>query len=297
MRMLEALDVHARITLEPFPKLPNDKEVNEWLGRANEARRRLTKADVYWLSSDMAKIVTHAAKTMPDEAFSPLDVPSPSGLILFQEPETLRDPAGVRGDFDCLGWFGTEHGCHVSVFNSSNKLHFIDSNFVRFGNDWCDVLRERISPIRKKFSEPEPSPHVFKAAHHYATLRMKRDGIDDKSDLTFIRLPKAFWILIEQTIFKTPAIGPDRAAKRRAVKLGREIPTIKLVTLRRVKYGDDVCGTKDVEWSHRWMVSSHWRNQWHPGKGMHRVRLILPYEKGPKDKPLVIKKTLNVVVR
>jgi hypothetical protein len=42
------------------------------------------------------------------------------------------------------------------------------------------------------------------------------------------------------------------------------------------------------EYSHRWMVQGHWRNQWYPSMQDHRPKYIPPHIKGPKDKPLVV---------
>lgn len=47
-------------------------------------------------------------------------------------------------------------------------------------------------------------------------------------------------------------------------------------------------GSTLIEWSHRWIVSGHWRNQWYPSSGTHELTYILPYVKGPDDKPLRI---------
>ena len=46
----------------------------------------------------------------------------------------------------------------------------------------------------------------------------------------------------------------------------------------------------DVEWSRRWVVSGHWRNQWYPSLGVHRQIWISPYVKGPEEAPLVVRK-------
>jgi hypothetical protein len=60
------------------------------------------------------------------------------------------------------------------------------------------------------------------------------------------------------------------------------------VTLRRIEQRHDT-GNKLVDWSHRWIVQGHWRNQWYARAGEHRPKWIDPYPKGPEDKPLVLK--------
>lgn len=42
---------------------------------------------------------------------------------------------------------------------------------------------------------------------------------------------------------------------------------------------------RNIEWSHRWVVRGHSRNQYYPSTGEHRTIWIESYEKGPEDKP------------
>lgn len=44
---------------------------------------------------------------------------------------------------------------------------------------------------------------------------------------------------------------------------------------------------RSVEWSHRWIVSGHIRNQPYPSEGVTRPIYIPPHVKGPADKPLL----------
>jgi hypothetical protein len=55
--------------------------------------------------------------------------------------------------------------------------------------------------------------------------------------------------------------------------------------------------TATVAWTKRWVVSGHWRNQWYPSIGAHRQRYILPYVKGPADKPLDPRATVHALRR
>lgn len=52
-----------------------------------------------------------------------------------------------------------------------------------------------------------------------------------------------------------------------------------------------------VEFSHRWQVSSHYRNQYYPSTGEHKRILIQPYVKGPKGTPLIKKTKVYKVTR
>jgi len=78
----------------------------------------------------------------------------------------------------------------------------------------------------------------------------------------------------------------SRAARRREHLLPiRE--HVHVIRLRRAQShsGDDGAAG---EWSRRWIVRGHQRNQWYPSTMTHRPRWIPSYIKGPEDKPLVL---------
>jgi hypothetical protein len=73
---------------------------------------------------------------------------------------------------------------------------------------------------------------------------------------------------------------------------------IVYVTLRRARQkpgGGD--SDPEFEYSHRFMVSGHWRHQWYPSKGEHHLIWVDPFIKGPEDRPLIIKDRVWKVVR
>jgi hypothetical protein len=91
-----------------------------------------------------------------------------------------------------------------------------------------------------------------------------------------------------------------RAERRRAQRERRPPPLLNVVLLRRVHHVADDPGQQqhDVNWSHRWIVSGHWRNQaYGPGHSLRRARYIHPFVKGPEDRPLVVKDHLVAVLR
>lgn len=90
-----------------------------------------------------------------------------------------------------------------------------------------------------------------------------------------------------QRIFLDRREPADRAARRRAVAEGVEVPSdVHVMTLRRTM-PHDATGTRDVEWNWRWWVRGHWRNQ---AVGMGRQDrvpvFVAPYVKGPEDRPM-----------
>lgn len=75
-----------------------------------------------------------------------------------------------------------------------------------------------------------------------------------------------------------------------------------MVTLRRKKAVDPHGMEHEVDhqpanYSHRFIVSGHWRNQWLPSVGLHRQQWIAPFVKGPDEAPLIVKKRLYQLTR
>ncbi len=115
------------------------------------------------------------------------------------------------------------------------------------------------------------------------------------------RVLAALWTLVMQRgIAETTMAYSDRAAVRRTLRAGlaksdSEIRIVKLRKLDRTYSGE---GPPGGHYSHRWVVSGHWRRQpCGPGRKDRRLTFIPPHVKGPEDKPLVVKEQVNAWVR
>jgi len=86
-------------------------------------------------------------------------------------------------------------------------------------------------------------------------------------------------------------VALSRAERRHPRPAARTVSSsVRVVRLRRVHRPDrDLDEPQAVDWSHRWMVSGHWRAQWYPSLNDHRLIYVNPYVKGPDDKPFVVK--------
>ncbi len=96
---------------------------------------------------------------------------------------------------------------------------------------------------------------------------------------------RALCFLIRQRVAETSTVMPDRAARRRMAREGKEPPPVRVISLR----GGSAHGGGDGsrEYVHRWMVRGHWRRQWYPSIQQHRPIWVSPHVKGPEDAPLL----------
>lgn len=111
----------------------------------------------------------------------------------------------------------------------------------------------------------------------------------------------ALLFLRQKILVTAPASVPDQDAFRLRQRL-RQPPSdrARIVYLRRRVYAESTCLGAEAQrhYSCQWLVSGHWRQQPYPSEGAVRPKWILPYVKGPSDKPLKAPtKTVYAVVR
>lgn len=104
-----------------------------------------------------------------------------------------------------------------------------------------------------------------------------------------LRLVIAFNLLLAQGVTETEEWQPTRQIRRHATRHGHVLNPVTIVRLPRRHYEHAQNGESHVDWSHRWVVSGHWRKQWYAKQEVHRPKWIAPYVKGPDDKPLLVK--------
>jgi hypothetical protein len=131
-----------------------------------------------------------------------------------------------------------------------------------------------------------------------------------KDEVWSLKFMAAFWNLCRGWADVEVQHPTERHLRKRLVRSGiwGDVPTVRVVTLRkpRQKVGDDE--GREVAWSHRWIVNVRWRQQHYPSMGpayidgkwnpdSHRAVYVFPFVKGPADKPLVVKKSVYRLAR
>jgi hypothetical protein len=65
--------------------------------------------------------------------------------------------------------------------------------------------------------------------------------------------------------------------------------------LRKIQTGDSTSEPSERKYTTRWIVSGHFRRQWYPSDGKHRLIFISPYIKGPEG--FDIKEKVKTLIR
>lgn len=106
------------------------------------------------------------------------------------------------------------------------------------------------------------------------------------------------WAMFAQTeITASEKLYIPRAQQKGFTRDGRPLPEIRVVSLRR--YADDPQREPTetlVEWSHRWEVRGHMRRI-KSKNGMERWVHVRKHIKGPANKPLILRETVEAYVR
>jgi hypothetical protein len=294
----------ARKVLATIKQSPFGQPVGDWTPEdltAGEAER-LNRSETYFVRRDMGDLVERScqSRSLIPQPLKAYHLPTPGGFAYFQDEVLLPFETGVipikavlwRPRAVAMGEWPTGDrvlGTQLSVYQSrsgymsrphdGHKPVEIDtattpklwlSNFHAWPFD-IDWYGGQFDPDATEFNEP---------------LAI---------DAEIRRFMAAFWSHIQTTVYVySDEQGVDRHTKKRAVRAGflGEIEKIRVVVLRKKynKKSERGDGPKR-EFSHRFIRSAHWRNQWYPSKQEHHQIWIeeqvvgdesLPFP--PKDK-------------
>jgi hypothetical protein len=265
-------DVDLLDAVSPLRKPTDDDRRKGAADVAAEQSRLIVEAVTWAVTGDMVALVNHASESMPFETVERFDVPCPNGFVYLEEPAFSRtgsgpgyNPAGLKVPHRAFHWYEVPGGLNVVTYKG-----------------------------REDFVEGEERP----SSDDMRILPRLRVGVEfdwlfggpDWSEYSVAKWLKALWTISGQRISEVSDSRPDRSRLRRAQRVGLlEDSKVRVVSLRRPEHTPRDGTGAHVDWSHRWIVSGHWRNQWRPSVRQHRLQWIDDHVKGPDDKPLVVK--------
>ena len=251
--------------------------------------KHLEDIDIFTVNSDLSRLISSAANKLGPEPLREDDPFCTKGFVYMEAPyhiprEDLVKPPPFESYIPAWSWearelvFGVK-GSNIDyrqgvALNTYARIYgvtlWLDGGAWSFEESW-HVGQEDINGSRAVLPE---------RAHQRRWLL-------------------AFWRLVKQRIILPATVQAPRHVRRATKKKRHEIKTLKIIKLRATerKAGSHDDDHAIVDWSHRWCVEGHWRNQWYPTKQRHEQIYIHPYIKGPDDKPLVLKEKIFDVSR
>ena len=238
---------------------------------------RLRNATLFHVSEAMVQLAETAAATLPDYLLDPDDVPSPAGFMALATPLKVSEVS-----FHAVGWrvwtagttdaeWGRQGGVLISWYAEPQME--TTKEFLDLPASERDDLVRRVGPLIQDRDSLIP-------------FDLTRDEVTD-SDSAVEKTLKSIWLLMQQPLTSDSLAQYNRSALRRFARNGQEPPAVRVLTLRRPSTPSGVGGDSDREYHHQWIVRGHWRQQWYPGRQVHRPVWIAPHIKGPEGSPLL----------
>lgn len=242
-------------------------------------------ADPIYVDPDMMTIAESAMDSFAPEPLQPTDLITPDGFMVLPRAIRFPDVRYKEVANRALLWYSYTFKGHNAIDRTQTidvpGIIFMMFSHVDDKDDYWDeaaylaLRKHRLGSNKLVLNHVEP--WAFGTSHKVTDIR----AID--------KYVQVFWRLLVQTITVKSEARPSREYRKRAQKEKFPDKNITVVTLRRPK-GESTGERNSVEWTHRWLVGGHWRNQWFPSLSQHRQIWISPYIKGPEDKPLEVRK-------
>lgn len=263
-------------------------------------------AETVWVTEEMGELLKVAAETLPPHELHPSDVPMPRGFARFEKPIVVpvwvsdeqgwvdvpilavmwtermvrRSGVGKVPGVEATWWVdprGTYMG--VETGNDVPRWCLDTESGWSYGKDWTEHRHTRDTDDPPLPDDAPQDVHTWDARHLLS-----------------------LWMLMKQRVAGATRVEASRSLRRRAVRTSPDFGVITVVDLRRQVVRDPDApetepGEGPPEWSHRWIVSGHWRRQYYPSDGVHRPIWIAPFVKGPEDAPLILKDRVYRLVR
>lgn len=245
-----------------------------------DAVQLLPTAVPFSWSRDVAKAVWLASKTIPEDAILAQNL-LPEGVHTafwwFEDP--LPIPMEHGQDIE---------GCETRTINGLLLC--------------CDYAAKYLIVIDARMTDLGPMATGASAFPLGRTLRevlngARLDPVDNSikppsaHGLERLKFVLAATVWLDQRII---SIGRGHIERHRRKQIAREhdVPApkdVQVIQLRRFESEAREAGTshESIEWSCRWIVNGHWRNQVY-ANDERKLIYIMPFVKGPADKPLKV---------
>ncbi|MBU0778247.1 hypothetical protein KKF82_08315 [Patescibacteria group bacterium] len=231
----------------------------------------LAQAEPYYIEQNICDLLMHTQESLPLVTLRKELVPSQAGWVTLAKPfpllpsiREIKTPPALKGFSWTIEKVESTDGIYFVFYEKMEQLYLepISIFACPFGENFMGV-----QPILRPDEKVEES--VVMGRMH----QLERYAL-------------TFFSLINQKLLATSRRHANRAFRRR-IQREQQIaePLINVVILRH-KHFFPTGEEREVEWSCRWIVRGHWREQWYPSQQVHQPIWIFPYIKGPEDREL-----------
>lgn len=261
------------------PHTPTGEDVEHARALVRGTMTTVVQGEPIWVSADVVDLIEAASDPDIDRPFVPEaiyfdDLFVPWGFALLEHHLEHPDVRGKAISYRGVSWGITQP---PDADNETGVLVAL----------WC----HRDDP--DGYREPRQFPMVGGCPLtlvHAATFSFgDTRHLADPPTHAMMRQLQIMWRLAKQEIALPQRERASRPSWKRAATW-KQIKHVTVLRLRRAKPSHYEGEERDVEWTHRFLVRGHWRNQWYPKLKDHRQIWIETYVKGDESLPLVVKK-------
>ena len=240
----------------------------------------LFNAEPVHIDPDMMTLWESACDGFVEEPLHESDLLTDVGFVYLPRPHSITDIHGTKTNHRAYLWVRIKDGIVLFLLH---QLGDVDGYDTGKGMQTPTVMRGYGALHRGDLIVDGMFPWKFGDSPQYRGTTAKGTPMTHDVQVLFR--------LLQQTITTRERGRPTRPVRRRMKHAGFPERNVVVVRLRRPTTPTGDGDAHSVEWSHRWLVEGHWRNQWFPSLGIHRQIRINGYVKGPADLPLQVRKT------
>lgn len=284
---LDALKL-VRMFLEQAP--PALRDLKSW---CVDERLLETSTPFAW-SDEVTQAVVRAGTSIPlDTPLNRWNLETENVWWHFEKPLPVRtvtdESLGVRAI--CFGWLRTQvsdFGLPVCAWTDTGPLTYMMGSPSRVSPSQTFEWERGIT--LGEMLERTRENHIARYGLGGPSEHAEQIGLEEfmRATESIARFILAGLAWLGQSVLVTEHGHVERHRRKEfARRTGREA-IIKVVQLRRASYAHTPTNGdgEPINWSCKWVVNGHWRNQACGLKhGNRKLTYILPYVKGPDDKP------------
>jgi hypothetical protein len=259
--------------------------------------QKLLDADPYFVSADMVELIEYAAESFEPEPLLHTDLIGMVGYVHFEKPIQMPDKYEVMVALGGFSWTPMIAVNDAAQIPPDGQVEIHMDHLPDFlSNSGVALTLYSVAKLEKWEAHwPPPPPRI--PIHHtpwYYGMSFEGNEIDELGARTGVdkwwRVIQTTLRLMQQRVAVRHHERPDRATRRNGIRRGFREREVVVVKLRREKSEHpSEEPVQDANYSHRFIVSGHWRQQWYPSIQGHRQIWISPFVKGPADKELVVR--------
>jgi hypothetical protein len=251
----------------------------------------LEDGETWFVDDEMVDVVEAGLAHWPGEKLLATDIPATEGIIYFERSVYCKDKHGKSLAYRGAVWTTRmPFQCRDSETDEiSEPETTLFVALLGHGEDE-DNYSKGIAALK---AGPESGSYL--RGLHWYTFDYAAVGSKPKATQPSALL-LVLWRIAHQMLGVKYSERNPRSFRRDLDRWGMTDSDTVVVRLRRRRHehGEP---QGEANYSHRFIVSGHWRNQWYPSMQEHRLRWIAPFVKGPEDMPLVVKQRVVVVER